>query len=66
MKKENNTNTSSYDTLNRCVKNSFTSELSKKWNLMQFDRIKYVLKYGLTKVKKTPSQMFDLVLNVPL
>ena len=24
------------------------------------------LKYGLTKVKKTPSQMFDLVLNMPL
>ena len=24
------------------------------------------LKYGLTEVKKTPSQMFDLVLNMPL
>ena len=24
------------------------------------------LKYGLTEVKKAPSQMFDLVLNMPL
>ena len=27
MKKENNTNTSSFDTFNRCVQNSFNSEL---------------------------------------
>ena len=52
MKKENNTNTSSYDTFNRCVKNSFTSELSKKWNLMQFDWIKYVFKIWLNQSEK--------------
>ena len=52
MKKENNTNTSSYDTFNRCVKNSFTSELSRKWNLMQFNQIKYVFKIWLNQSEK--------------
>ena len=32
----------------------------------QFDRIEYgSTEYGLTKVKKAPLQMFDLVLNMP-
>ena len=29
-------------------------------------RLSTFLKYGLTKVKKGPSQIFDLVLNMPL
>ena len=66
MKKENNTNTSSYDTFNRCIKNSFNSELSKKWNLMQFNQIKYVFKIWLNRSEKNSTAMFNLVLNMPL
>ena len=37
--------------------------MEPKGNLIE---LKYGLKYGLTEVKKAPSQMFDLVLNMPL
>ena len=37
--------------------------MEPKGNLIELSMF---LKYGLTKVKKTTSLMFDLVLNIPL
>ena len=45
----------------------FFHELCKKWNLKGNSiELSTFLKYGLTEVKKAPSWMFDLVLNMPL
>ena len=45
----------------------FFHELCKKWNLKGNSiELSTFLKYGLTEVKKAPSWMFDLVLDMPL
>ena len=45
----------------------FFHELCKKWNLKGNSiELSTFLKYGLTEVKKAPSWMFDLVLNMHL
>ena len=45
----------------------FFHELCKKWNLKGNSiELSTFLKYYLTEVKKAPSWMFDLVLNMPL
>ena len=48
------------------TRNDYERKIKYDWPKGNSIELSAFLKYGLTKVKKAPSQMFDLVLNIPL